>query len=134
MTMRLINARSVEVMALIHGKRKQDTVSVAKSYLYFSKSFALTYGMKAGQHLHFINDGPGWKFFFNSDPDGFLLVKDKRGSGALRVFHTGIIHLINRTTGHLGSCIYPIEATVLEQKGCKVFMILTNKPIKPNAK
>lgn len=127
--MEIINTKSPRVLALTRhrGKGKEDTFTVKEREVYFNKSFCITYGLKEGMFVHFINDGNNWKFFFNNDSDGFKVVKLKSRSTGLMIFSAGLAHLFRKTTGYLGTRNYLIQKTMLEQQKNVVYSIV---PIK----
>lgn len=127
--MELINIKSEAIIALTGSGRKVEMLSVKRGTVYFSRSFCVANKIKAGQFMHFINDDSDWKFFVNNDKDGFPLINDTKKNGALVIFNSALTHLIRRSTKKIGAVSFPIEGTVLEQGGKKIFMIMTHKPI-----
>ncbi len=128
--MRLINRLSGEVVGLNRNKSAVYIISVKDYSVYFSKAFCLTFGLKAKQFVQFINDEKDWQFFVNDDPDGFELSKAARESGALEIHNSGLCHLMKKTIGINEATMFKVVGTQREQKGAKIFMIITDKPLK----
>lgn len=128
--MSLINLKALEVAGLTSVRRRiGDAVTFSPGRVYFTKTFCTANGLKDGQRMHFINEGPEWRFFVNDDPDGFPLVADSKG-GALQIFSAPLVLLFRKSLGNVPLATYEIVQTKLEQGGKPVYMILTNKPLK----
>lgn len=129
--MQVINKKS-HLIAAYKGKQNKDfRIRIEDRRIVLSQSTCLANRFRAGQFLHFMNDGPLWYFFVNDDPDGFKLVKVERSKGSLEFFSGAAVHLIRQVTKSLMSMCYPVEETKMEKGERPVFKIRLDKPCPP---
>ena len=127
--MQVVNKNTPAIQAFSGGGIKTQQVRVTEKVLHFSRALCVTNRIHAGQFMHFINDGPDWKFYVNNDKDGFALINDRWKKGALLLCSAALAHMIRKSTGKLGPVSFPVEPTRLYNEGKKVFMIMTHKPL-----
>ena len=128
--MTIIKKKSPEVDAMRRVRSRQDSVTINRQQLYFSKSFIVGNKFKAGQYVSFINDGDDWRFFVSDDADGFVLKPESRGRKGVYIQDGGLVGLIRKSTGvPAGKLTFPIEKTFTTQNGNTVYWVMTKKRI-----
>lgn len=127
--MREINLKSDEVKGLHTRGPKDFQVSIngTNGTVLFNTVFCISKNLKAGQRVNFINDGGDWRFYIDGDKDGFELKTACRGTGSLKIQHSGLAHLIMKSTGNEGYIIFKIQETLLEKNTHKIYWIKTGK-------
>lgn len=126
----VLKKKSPEVEAMRRTRSSQDTITLNRQELYFSKSFAVGNRIKAGQFISFLNDGDDWRFYVSDDKDGFLLKAVNRGRQGIYIQDGAIVALIRRTISMpLGKLKFPIQKTMTKQDNNIVYWILIKKRI-----
>jgi len=126
----ILKKKSPEVEAMRRTKANQDSVTLSRQELYFSKSFTVANRIKEGQYVSFLNDGDDWRFYVSNDKDGFLLKPLNRGRQGLYIQDGAIVNLIRRTIlMPAGKLKFPIQKTMTKQENNIVYWILTKKRI-----
>ena len=129
--MQVINKKSHLITAFKGKQNKEFRIRIETSRMALSQSICIANRFRAGQFLHFMNDGALWYFFVDDDPNGFKLVKVERSRGSLELFSSAAVHLIRQATKSSATMCYPIEETKMEMSEHRVFKIRLDKPCPP---
>lgn len=124
--MKLINKKHP---AILDSKKRSDCyMSVSEKMIWISSEAVTRFGLTAGKHLHFLNDGREWSFFQNDDPDGFFLQQNgKQSSKALVITCRPLTKMILKTTGYKSGTWFYLLGSQIQQQGNQVVQIVTNK-------
>ena len=121
--MNVINRKSKEVIESTAFKLKHIYVTMEEYRLYFTGGAVCFCELKAGEYVHFLNDGVEWRFYCNDDPDGFQLTPIRSKPG-LHLTSAGLINMIRKSTGFkTGRKSFIIEKTGAMHDRCEVFRL-----------
>jgi hypothetical protein len=124
--MNLINKKHTVI--LDSKKRRDCYMSVSEKMIWISSEAVRRFGLTAGKHLNFLNDGREWSFFQNDDPDGFFLQHNgKQSSKALVITCRPLTKMILNSTGFKSGTWFYLLGSKIEKDGNRVVQIITNK-------
>lgn len=126
--MEVINLKSKLINNYTH---MPISITINGRMVSFPTASVKEFGLKAGQYVHFLNDGRQWSFIVNDDRDGFPLQREKRQDrDGLRIFNAALCNLFKKSLqlDDEGGKYY-LQLTNRVFKDCKVIEILTAKQI-----
>jgi hypothetical protein len=127
--MELINLKSSKIK---NYSSVSATMSINGNVVSLSSAVVKEFGLKAGQFVHFMNDGREWSFIANDDPDGFRLQKENRTHrNGLKIFNAALCNLFKRSLQIKEEDMAKYYLTITDRiyKDCRVIEVLTSKPI-----
>jgi hypothetical protein len=129
--MEIINKKHDLITSRIKTNVQSFIKISSKKEIRFSITAIRELGLSEGLFIHFINDGDGWSFYVNTDPDGFEL-KYGRSPNALSIFNMALIILFCKRTFSDIPCAYPLYPSKRRHEGKYVIIdIDTKRSLKP---
>lgn len=93
--------------------------------IFFTKAIVLLCGLKAGEFVHFLNEGNDWMFYSNDNRDGFKITADAAGNLQLNSYP--LSRMILKSCGHQLKHTFYVKQTNIIHDKCQVFKMMPER-------
>lgn len=124
--MREINTLSPEIEQFKLNNLTYNYIKVKEGEkIFFTKAIIFMCALKAGEYIHFLNEGKEWMFYSNDNPDGFKITKD--AAGLLQINSYPLNRMILRSCQFQLKHTFYIKKTGIEHDKCEVFKMMPDR-------